>query len=106
MTSRTPAPVIRQGKLLNMHYVYILLLNNQQLYTGYTNDLKRRYNEHENGLTNFTKHKRPIKLIHYEGYLLQSDATRREKFLKTTEGKRLLRQQLRDVLQKYNYKRP
>jgi hypothetical protein len=33
-----------------------------------------------------------------EAYLLESDARRRERFLKSTEGKRLLRQQIRDVL--------
>ena len=89
-----------------MYYVYILHLNNNQLYTGSTADLKRRYLEHKNGNVVSTKNRRPVKLIHYEGYFLQSDATRRERFLKTTEGKRLLRQQLRDVLQNINYKLP
>ncbi len=83
-----------------MFYVYILLLNNQQLYTGSTSDLKRRFYQHQHGMNSSTKHKRPLELIHYESYELKSDALRREKFLKTTEGKRLLRQQIRDVLVK------
>ncbi len=42
---------------------------------------------------------RPLELIHYEAYTMESDAMRREKYLKTTEGKRFLRQQIRDLLE-------
>lgn len=79
-------------------YVYILLLSNRQLYTGFTADLRRRLPEHKNGAVEFTRNKRPVELIHYEVYMLESDARRRERFLKTTEGKRLLKQQIRDIL--------
>ncbi len=68
------------------------------LYKGITSDLKRRISEHKNGKVISTKHKRPVKLIHYEAYLLKSDAERRERFLKTTEGRRLLKQQIKDIL--------
>ena len=81
-----------------MFYVYILILSNKQLYTGYTADLKRRIPEHEQGGVASTAGRRPLKLIHYEAYALESDARRREKFLKKSEGRRLLRQQIRDVL--------
>ena len=57
--------------------------------------------EHERGNVASTKNYRPVKLMHYEGYILKSDAQRREKFLKTTEGKRLLKQQLRDILTRH-----
>ena len=82
----------------SMYYFYILLLNNGNLYKGITSNLRRRIQEHKLGKVKSTKNKRPIKLIHYEAYLLKSDAKRREKFLKTTEGRRLLKQQLKDVL--------
>ena len=81
-----------------MFYVYILLVSNKQLYAGFTTDLGRRLAEHETGSVEFTRNRRPVELIHHEAYVLESDARRREKFLKTTEGKRLLRQQLRDSL--------
>jgi len=84
-----------------MYYAYVLLLKNKTLYKGSTGDLKTRYEKHKLGGVASTKHKRPLKLIHYEGYLLKSDAQRREKFLKTTEGGRLLKRQLRDILKKY-----
>lgn len=88
-----------------MHYVYLLHLKNNNLYTGYTSNLKLRYNEHLRGKVKSTRNLRPLKLIHYEVYMLKSDATRREKFLKTTEGKRLLKMQLKDLLNKINYLR-
>lgn len=86
-----------------MYYVYILHLNSNQLYTGFTSDLKRRIVEHQNGAVESTKHKRPLKLVHYEAYLIKADAERREKFLKTTEGKRLLRMQIKEILIKIGY---
>lgn len=86
-----------------MHYVYLLHLSNNNIYTGYTSNLKIRYEEHLRGKVKSTQNFRPLELIHYEVYKIKSDATRREKFLKTTEGKRLLRMQLKDLLQKINY---
>jgi len=82
-----------------MYYVYFLFLNNRKIYKGFTANLKRRIEEHRAGGVASTKNKEPI-LIHYEAYLLKTDATRREKFLKTTEGRRLLKQQLKDLLNK------
>lgn len=84
--------------LANMYYVYFLLENNEQVYTGSTSNLKRRIAEHIAGKVVATRHRQPTSLIGYEAYILKSDAQRREKYLKTTEGKRLLRQQYRDVL--------
>ena len=81
-----------------MHYVYLLQLDNGDIYTGSTKNLRRRVLEHEEGKVTSTKHKRPLRVILYEAYLLKSDAVRREKYLKTTEGKRFLKQQIRDYL--------
>ena len=64
-----------------------------------TDDLKRRMIEHESGKVDSTKNYLPVCLIGYEAYMLKSDAARREEFLKSTEGRRLLKQQYRDVLQ-------
>jgi len=83
-----------------MYYVYFLFLNNGDIYKGSTNDLKRRISEHKLGKVISTRYKRPFEFIAYEAYLLKSDVLRREKFLKTTEGKRLLELQLKDCLNK------
>ena len=84
-----------------MHFVYILLLKNGDLYKGLSDDIKRRIVEHKNGKVESTKNFRPLKLIHLECYLLKSDAERREKFLKTNEGRRFLKQQIKDLLNKF-----
>ncbi|HLD61034.1 MAG TPA: GIY-YIG nuclease family protein [Patescibacteria group bacterium] len=84
-----------------MYYVYILKLKNNDLYKGSTANLRQRTIEHKRGKVDSTKGKNPI-LIHYECYLKESDARRRERFLKTTEGRRLLKQQIRDLLSSFN----
>jgi len=86
-----------------MTYVYFLLLTDNKIYTGLTDDLRRRFYEHQNGKVESTKNKRPVILVGYEAYQNKSDAVRREKFLKTTEGKRLFRQQYRDILKEIHY---
>ena len=82
----------------SMYYVYILLLSNHNLYKGSTGNLKSRIEDHKKGKVKSTRNFLPARMIHYECYTLKSDAQRREKFLKTTEGRRLLKQQLKDVL--------
>jgi putative endonuclease len=81
-----------------MYFVYILLRSDKKLYTGFTDNLDRRYTEHNLGKVFSTKPYRPLELVHYEAYLEKTDAVRREKFLKSTEGKKLLRKQIRDIL--------
>ena len=60
------------------------------LYIGFTNNLKRRLEEHKKGLSFSTKFRLPFKLIYFEGCLHEGDARRREKYLKTTQGRRFL----------------
>jgi len=81
-----------------MYYLYILLLSNGDLYKGTTDDLQRRFKDHQSGKVESTKNYLPAKLIHYEAYVLKSDCLRREKFLKTNEGRKLLKRQIRDIL--------
>lgn len=82
-----------------MFYVYVLLsLKDHRFYIGYTNNLKRRLNEHNSGKNISTKPRLPLKLIYYEAHLSKSDAMRRESYFKTTKGKSTLRQVLRDSL--------
>jgi len=66
-----------------MFYVYVLKSNeNTKLYIGYTNDLKRRIQEHNKGKNFSTAHKGTFSLIYYESFRSQKDATTREKQLK------------------------
>ena len=84
-----------------MYYVYVLqsLKNPDWLYKGSTSDLKKRVNEHNHGKNFSTAPYAPFKLIYYEAYLLKADAEAREKYLKTSIGKRVIKKQLRFFLQ-------
>ena len=81
-----------------MHYVYIIQLNNKQLYTGRTDDLKRRFKEHDEGKVKATKYRRPLKLIFYEALIKKSDAVRRERYFKTSKGKSTIKMMLRESM--------
>ncbi len=82
-----------------MHYLYILQSEkDNNFYTGTTADLKRRLVEHNSGKNFSTKSRIPFKLIYYEAYLLKQDAEAREKYLKTSMGRRVIRKQLANYL--------
>ena len=72
-----------------MYYVYILQsIKDNKFYIGSTADLKRRVNEHEQGKVSSTRHRLPIKLICYEAYSKKDQGLRREKFLKSSDGRK------------------
>ena len=52
------------------------------MYVGSTNDLKKRFKEHNDGKVFSTKPRRPFELVYYEAYKVESDARNREKNLK------------------------
>jgi len=84
-----------------MYFVYILKsLKYGKLYTGYTNDLKRRFFEHNSGLIKITKWRRPFKLIFYEAFLNQQDATAREKYFKSLYGSKERKRIVKEFLGK------
>lgn len=81
------------------YYVYILQsLKNNKWYTGYTNDLRKRFNQHQRNLSAYTKGRGPFKLIYYEASLNEEDAKSRERYLKSGMGKRYLRNRLKRSL--------
>jgi len=77
-------------------YAYILQsLKDHQNYIGFTANLKKRIEEHSKGHTFSTSFRRPFKLIYYEACLDMNDAKQREKYLKSTAGRRFLAKRLR-----------
>lgn len=87
-----------------MHYVYILFLKTNELYKGYTDNLKRRFREHNQGLVDATRNKRPIELIYYEAYQNKSDAVKRERYFKTGWGRDYVKKILANYLKNKNPK--
>jgi len=80
-------------------YVYVLYSPvSDSFYIGYTPDLKKRFAEHNKGLNFSTKFARPWQLIYYEAHTNEGDATRREKYLKTSAGHQAVRKMLKEEL--------
>ena len=87
-----------------MFYNYVIQsMKDGNLYVGYTTDLKKRLKEHNQGLVKSTKPYRPWGLIYYEACLNEKDAKRREHYLKTSQGQRLLKRRLKEYF--YNFKK-
>lgn len=65
-----------------MYHLYVLKLNNGQIYIGFTGNLAKRLEEHNGGKVFTTSKYLPVKLVYHEGYLSQKDAIQREKMIK------------------------
>ena len=75
------------------YFVYILECSDHTLYTGYTNDIAKRLNEHNIGKygAKYTKARRPVKLLYTETHTSKGDALRREiEIKKYTRAQKLL----------------
>jgi putative endonuclease len=82
-----------------MYYTYVLQSEcDGKFYAGFTQDLKLRFEQHNKGLVESTKDRRPLQLIYYEACIEKDDATKREKYLKTFYGKIFLKKRLKSYL--------
>lgn len=78
-------------KYLKMYTVYLLeSVKSSRSYVGYTEeDVIERLSQHNNGSNRWTRMHKPFTLIYYETFVCKTDALRREKFLKSGQGKKL-----------------
>jgi len=91
--------VVQGGSYDMMYYVYVLFsLKDKKFYIGFSADVQRRLEEHNQGKNISTKPRRPFVLIYYEGHYSKADAQRRERYFKTTKGKATLKQMLRQSI--------
>lgn len=75
-----------------MAYVYILKSEVASItYTGSTLDIDNRLKEHNSGKSVFTRRHRPWRVIYQESYEELSQARIREKYLKSSAGRRWLK---------------
>jgi putative endonuclease len=80
-------------------YTYVLRSKKSgNFYTGYTNDLRKRFKEHNDNKSTYTKGRGPYELVYYEACLDQDDARSREIYLKAGKGKRYLKSRLKRFL--------
>lgn len=89
----------------DQHYFYVLRCHDQTFYGGYTTDLIRRENEHNQGIgAKYTRpaSRRPLQMIHAEAFSTRSEATKAEAAFKKLSRKEkecyLIQYQERNVL--------
>jgi putative endonuclease len=70
-----------------MFFVYVLRNEKGRLHTGFTSDLVHRLGQHNDGVTKSTKNRGLWRLIYQEEYKTRAEAMRREKFLKSGQGR-------------------
>jgi putative endonuclease len=86
-----------------MYYVYILRSKvDKNFYVGYTKDLRQRLELHMASKVPATRFRVPLDLIYYEACINKDDAVRRERYLKSTYGKRYIRNRLKNYLLGYS----
>jgi len=81
------------------YFTYVLKSKTDgKFYTGFTKDIDNRLNEHNSGRVSSTKKRIPFELVYFEFCLTINDAIHREKYLKTTYGKRYIRNRTKHYL--------
>ena len=71
-----------------MNYTYILKCKDDSLYTGWTNDLKKRITSHNAGKgAKYPKARRPVELVYYEEFQTREEAMKREYAIKQLSRK-------------------
>jgi|SRR5690606_4363304 len=77
---------------MKTYFIYILECADGYLYTGFTNNIERRLNEHERGLNKecYTFKRRPVKLIFHHSFNDVHQAIAFEKRIKKWSGKKKL----------------
>ena len=84
-----------RGAKLMFYYTYILKSKKDgNLYIGDTSGLKLRKIEHDKGMVEATKSRRPLDLIYYEACLSKEKALQKEKYFKTGFGRHFLRNRI------------
>ena len=71
-----------------MNYVYILQSEvDNSFYIGFTENLEKRVEQHNNGESIYTSRKIPWKLVYFEEMSSKTEAIKRERFLKAQKNK-------------------
>ncbi len=66
-----------------MNYTYMVKCKDGSFYTGWTTNLKRRLEQHNNGTgAKYTRSRRPVELVYYEQFATKEEAMRREAAIK------------------------
>jgi len=70
-----------------MHYIYFLELSNNNIYVGFSSNLKQRFKAHNDGKVPATENFLPAKLKSYVAVETKEKTIALEKYFKTGSGK-------------------
>lgn len=84
----------------SQNYCYILKCSDGTYYTGWTNNLEKRIQAHQNGIgAKYTRGRTPVELVYYETFSTKEEAMRRE-----YEIKHLTRKEKEQIITKISTK--
>ncbi|MBK7291074.1 MAG: GIY-YIG nuclease family protein [Chitinophagaceae bacterium] len=75
-----------------MYFAYVLKsINHDYYYKGHCKELERRIQQHNSGMTESIRPYIPFKLVYYEKFETEIEAVAREKYFKSSAGRRYLK---------------
>ena len=78
-----------------MFYAHVLKsIQHAYFYKGHCQDLQKRLQQHNSGLTESIKYYVPFELVYYEVFESEQEAIGREKYFKTAAGRRFLKKKM------------
>ncbi len=79
-----------------MFYTYIIKsINHNYYYKGHCENIDKRLKEHNSGMTKSIQHYVPFKVVYYETFETRNEAILREKYFKSSAGRRFLKNKLK-----------
>jgi putative endonuclease len=78
-----------------MYYAYVLKsINHDYYYKGHCHDIEKRLSQHNSGMTESLRPYIPFRLIYSEAFNTEVEAIEREKYFKTSAGRRYLKKKM------------
>lgn len=89
MTTKEKILTLSKVKGQIMNYTYILKCKDGTYYTGWTNHLEKRIQDHNDGKgAKYTKARRPVELVYWEKFVTKEEAMKREYAIKQMTRKK------------------
>ena len=87
------------------YFTYMVLCSDNTLYTGYTDDLKRRMEVHNSGKgAKYTKARLPVELVYWEKHSTKQKAMQHEYAIKQLSRAQKLKLLPDEIQEKINHK--
>ncbi len=84
-----------------MYYAYVLKsINYDYFYKGHCEDLIARLNQHNSGMTTSIRPYIPFEIVYYETFNTREEAIIREKYFKSSAGRKFLKNKVSLVVQR------